>query len=228
MKKYFLPVIILISLLLSSSSLLGKKKWELEKTKCFNSSKTDCLKIMTRKTPGSSMKEFKGELIIHSSIDKIIKILKDHKSYPKWFKDCKRLDFVKKFNNNSIDFYSIFDADKFGVSARDVFFRCKYVVKKKKGMVVDFKIITNLVKEKQIKKELGQKNMPVKICSDCERISELKSLWHLEKIGDNKIKVLYQSLSNPEGWIPSSLANAFAIDQPFDTLLNLKKMSEKK
>ena len=185
---------------------------------------------MTRKNPNFSFKEFKGTLVLKSSMNKLIQILENIDQYPIWLKDCMRLELVYDHKKNLKDFYSVFDPKKTFVSSRDVFFRCKYeyIKNKKNKEVLDYKIKTTFLTEKEARKQLKGKKFPVKVCSDCERMGGLKSLWHLKKIGSNKIKVIYQTGSDPGGWIPIGLANKFAVEQPFHTLMNLKKIAEKK
>jgi len=55
----------------------------------------------------------------------------------------------------------------------------------------------------------------------------LKGFWHLEEIEPNLTKVTYQVLADPKN-IPAWLVNSGVVDQPYETLLNLKNMSEAK
>jgi len=54
------------------------------------------------------------------------------------------------------------------------------------------------------------------------RVTELHGHWRLEK-SDDALKITYQTEANPTGKIPAWVANAFVVDQPFNTLLNLKR-----
>ena len=54
------------------------------------------------------------------------------------------------------------------------------------------------------------------------RIPYLDGFWLLEKIDDNKTKVTYQVHADPGGTIPAWLANATAVNNPYETLRNMR------
>ena len=55
------------------------------------------------------------------------------------------------------------------------------------------------------------------------RIPYLSGYWLLEKQGANRTKVTYQVHADPGGSIPHWLANATAVNNPYETLKNMKK-----
>lgn len=52
----------------------------------------------------------------------------------------------------------------------------------------------------------------------------LKGFWRFIPEKEGRIKVIYQIHADPGGDIPSWLANAVAVDSPFNTLKNMLKM----
>ena len=58
---------------------------------------------------------------------------------------------------------------------------------------------------------------------ECVRVTELNGSWTLPQTSEGSLNVVYQTSADPAGDIPSWLANAFVVDQPYNTLKNLRE-----
>mgnify|MGYP000232109495 CR=1 FL=1 len=184
----------LFLLLFLSSSMAAP--WQLKKEQAG-------IKVYTRSVAGSNLDEFKGVATLPVSQEAIVAALKDVASLSKWLPDNKVARVLKQ-SPNHIYYYSVTDAP-FPVDDRDAILHFHFRPEGK-NMRVSIEGLPDYLPEEENR----------------VRIPSLKGFWYLEPKGAEQTQVTYQVLANPGGSIPAWLANATAVDQPFETLANLR------
>jgi hypothetical protein len=182
--------------LLSSIFLLPLGDWQLKKNE-------DGIKVYTRAVPNSALDEFKGVAAVNASVAQIEAVLKDVEAMPSWLPDNEVAELLKS-EGNVLYYYSVTDAP-FPVDDRDAILRFTFT---KEGNNLRVSLI-------------GLPDYKPAV-SGRVRIPQIEGFWLLEPLGANKTKVTYQVLANPGGSIPAWLANATAVDNPFNTLKGLR------
>ena len=56
------------------------------------------------------------------------------------------------------------------------------------------------------------------------RVKMIKGFWKFMPMGNGLVEVVYQVHNDPGGGLPSWLVNSVVVTQPYNTLLNMKKM----
>lgn len=176
--------------------------WTLEKDK-------NSIKVWTRKMSDSKLKEYKGSVVLNTTVEKLVSIFKDPKNHDKIFYKCRpgSVVVVKKVSDN--DFYTYMIINTPVVKDRDVV--THYVVS-----------APDAIGAITISLEGAPKLVPEK--DAFVRVPQMRGYWKFIPQGNGKVMILHQAYSSPGGSVPASLANSAAVDAPFDMLTNLKIM----
>ncbi len=176
--------------------------WSLEKNE-------NGIKVFTRKIANSNFKEFKAETIINTNLNTLCAVFDDTPNSTKWLYDCieaKKLKSITKFEG----FCYYIQRLPWPLSNRD------FIMKYKISQEPNTKVVT-------IKLENAQYYLAK---TDNVRVEILNGFWQFIPLNKTEIKVIFQMHSEPNGKIPSYVANTFVVDAPYNTIKNLKKMSE--
>lgn len=165
------------------------------------------IQIYTRSIEGSALDEFKGETILNVPLEKIVEKLKAVEEMKSWVPNCKEAKLLSL--EGSDQYHYIESSVPFPMKNRDTVFHFKY------------QTVENGIK---IQVEGKPDHIPPK--KGVVRMPSASGHWLLIVLEENKTAVTYQLHADPGGSIPSWLANATAVDMPFDTLKNLKKALE--
>ena len=186
------------------SSYLQSGKWKLEKNQ-------NNIKVYTRKTEDSKIKEFKAITTINTSVSTLINVLNDVEAYPEWIQDVKYTKTLKQITSNErYDYYEI--SVPWPLDNRDIIVHYK----------IEQDAQTNIVKAKITGKP---DYIPKK--SGVVRIEKAKGIWQFTPKENGKVQILYQFLGDPAGNIPAWIINLFIVDGPYKTLTNLKEFVKK-
>ena len=192
-------ILSLISILFVSSNIIAQN-WEKKADK-------DGVVVYTRSVAGSSFKEFKGETTVKSSLNALVALVDDHDAMINWMHNCSESKLLKRLNRTEGYNYTVTKAP-WPVTDRDVITKFSlHQDPKTKVVVITLKGEKDFIPEKSGK----------------VRVSDLKGKWQFEPLGNGNVKVTYQLHTEPSGSIPSSVANAFVVDLPFESLKNLRK-----
>jgi len=163
------------------------------------------VKVYTRKIEGSALKEFKGVTAIKTSLTSLVAVMDDTDSYTRWLHEVTQAKLLKAMNLKERITYTVIHAP-WPVSDRDTATYSKISQHPKT------KAVTILLQ--------GQPNayplQPGKV-----RVPALKGFWQFIPSSSGWVTVVYQVHSEPGGSIPDAIANATAIDIPYNTLLKL-------
>jgi hypothetical protein len=175
--------------------------WELQKN-------SQNIMIYTRTVEGSAIKEFKGTTKIKSNLSAFLGLLSDSKACPKWIHQCKFSKVLKVISQNERLNYNITDLP-FPVTDRDIVIHSK---------------VSQDPKTKTVTVRLINKRNYKKPVSGLVRVEKLSGYWKFKPLGNGYVQVTYQVHSEPGGSLPNWLINSGAVDMPFETLKNLKRI----
>lgn len=200
MNRISLFFITILSLALSSFTL-DEAAWTLEKNE-------NGISVYTRAYPNSSYKEFKAVMTVQASLSSLVALKNDFESYPQWYYECPEAKTLKVISS------------KEGIG---------YVTKKLpwpfdgRDMVVHYWVSQDMKdKSVTIKNVADPKYIPVK--EEWVRVYLLNGFWKFTPKGNGMVEIVYQLHVEPNGSIPSWLANSTVVDSPFNTFVKMKEM----
>ncbi|MFA9388219.1 MAG: hypothetical protein ACERKD_00340 [Prolixibacteraceae bacterium] len=184
--------------LLFVSSIVLCQNWEKEFER-------DGITVFTREVEGYSLKAFKGEMIMDTSINAIISILTDIARFPEWTYRTSSIELIKQENNQT--FYRTTTDTPPIIKNREAYFCNQLFRNPATGEV----IIT-------IKTYPADEPVP----DGFIRIEFSDGRWELTPIADEKTQIKFQVHADPGGFIPGWFANMVAVESPWITLKNLR------
>jgi hypothetical protein len=164
--------------------------------------------VYTQKVSGSPIDKFKGVAIINAPIERILPYIDDPKKCAEWIKYCKSDELLENLGN--------------GVTITRTITNMPWPLTNRDTIAKNVKTI----KDNTV--EIKFSSVHAKYPEDASliRIKELDGFWRLKPLAANKTEVTYEVLSNP-GNLPAWLVNMGVVDQPYDTLANLKAKTER-
>ncbi|MEM6719848.1 MAG: START domain-containing protein [Bacteroidota bacterium] len=189
-----------IACFLLTLPLLAQKDWKLKKEK-------DDIKIYVKSTESSSIKLFKAEMTVKSSLDLVFNTILDGDKLKDW--NYKALD--SKLLNKSPNEYLLWMALDlpWPVRNRDVVISCKV-----------FKITDDIVKI-----DIAAASDRYPESDDYLRMTQFEGYWLLEKVGEN-VKITHQMFGDPGGSIPNWFVNSTITRAPYNNFIALKERVE--
>ncbi len=191
--------------LLISLSIPSTEAWELQKD-------AKGIQIYTQQVEGSEFKAFRGTTTVNATPHQLLDILMDPESMPEWLHDCKKSELVKKVSDNEYYVYYVTDAP-WPVSDRDYVLHS--VIEKNArddSITIQFDAVAELKES----------------TDSCVRVTQIVGHWKFTPQSNTTSLIEYETHADPNGELPSWLANSFVIDQPYETLTNLKQKVENK
>jgi ribosome-associated toxin RatA of RatAB toxin-antitoxin module len=186
MKRLLLICFLVPTLLFSSFTPIGSDNtaWSLGKN-------SNGINIYTRAYPNSAYKEFKGVMTVKATMSCLLAIMKDVKSYPKWFHECPEANALKVLSFKEGYNYLTYKLP-WPLENRD--------------MVVHYWVSQDLNDKSVLIKTKGEGNYTT-AKEGWVRIQELNGFWKFTPKGDGMVEVHYQVHLEPNGSIPAWLAN---------------------
>ncbi len=203
MKKIRTISILLIMVLMGiSSSIAAKDSWKLVMNK-------KDIQVYTRPAEGCPLDEFMGTTVLNAPIETCARVLRDVKGQTEWMGDCLQSKVLKKFSENHVVAYNVLNGI-WPLSDRDLQIDTVFIE--------DFKAGHFTVKMKVYQESL------VPVTKKYVRITDFKATCKLERLDENRTKVIYINRVNPMAPVPSGVANMVVKKNPYKTLLGFKKM----
>lgn len=181
------------------ASFDNDSSWELKKDK-------DGISVYTRAVEGSSFAEFKGVVVVNSTLTAFVAMLKDVDSYPNWVNDCVEAKLLSA-NTKMEQVHYLVSNVPFPLDDRDMIVHLDYNMRSKTTLEIEISTLPFKVLEKE----------------NIVRIKEMKGIWIITQLNETEIQIQYQLHVNPSGSIPSWIANATVVDAPFYTLQNMRE-----
>lgn len=196
----FLALFQILFLLSTIEGYSQANGWELKKDQ-------NGIKVFVRDSEESSFDEFKATLTItNCRLQDALEVLQDVNSYEAWFPDCSNPKILKQIDEYH-DIHYIESISPWPVQNRwGIYEQTALLTLNNTKVEIVFKALPDYPKE----------------VSNMVRIKEAHGKWTLIET-NNELNVIYEFKGNPEGDIPSWIANAFVVKHPFETLTNFKK-----
>lgn len=180
------------------------QNWDLAKDK-------NGVKVYTRKIEGWGIKEYKVKMTVKASFSKVIATLKDVPGRYEWLHNTMEVREVER-SSEMIAIYNKVDAP-WPVSDRDNITKFSFSYPSSKTARVDMSVLKT------------HKKAP--IYKGIVRVDRIKGHWYIKDKGNGYIDVMQQCVAEPGGSIPDWLANSAVVDNPYNSMYNLKKYIEK-
>jgi len=161
--------------------------------------------VYLRSVPNSEIKEFKAEMKVKAPIKKIMSVLVDFRSYPKWIYANEGTYLIQNKENKDYIYYTAIKCPE-PVKDRDLVIQM---------IIEEWTDSKCLIKTEVLPKFIGEK--PNKI-----RVKQFHGMWELTKISETETLVVNQCFTDPEGKVPEWLVNMMISNGPFETLDNLR------
>ena len=167
------------------------------------------IKIYTRVRLGSPLKEFKGTMVVNSTISKLEKILDEVEQYPDWQTSITISNVVKSVSDSSR--YVQFLSDlPWPITSREA---VALMTKKKQT-------------QSSLRYEFDGSADVIAPTEDYIRIKSTEGYWQFNLLANGKIRVTQSFFGDPAGSLPDWVINLFIVDAPLETFKNLKSLSE--
>ncbi len=174
--------------------------WKLEK-------EADGISIYTASVEGSDFKAFRAVMEVTASLNQMVSMHTDPDNISEWLYDCKKSELIKKVKDNEFYIYYVSDAP-WPVQDRDYVLHSvitqdpdTYVA------MINFKSETSITKNSE----------------ECVRMAEVTGYWQFKPLKAGKVRIEYQVHADPNGALPSWLANAAVVEQPFETMKTIRQ-----
>lgn len=172
----------------------------------------DGISVYTKTKNDSDFKAFRGEVVVESNIETILGVINDVESMENWLHECSKSQILNRKNENEVIVYQETNAP-WPVSDRSFILKMT-TERSHEGKQAEI-LFTAIIESDS--DDASQVNN-----EDCVRVTELDGRWLLEQVSETSVHILYETSADPAGSIPAWLANAFVVDQPFNTLKNLR------
>ena len=172
-------------------------EWELAKEK-------DGLKVFTRKSTKSTMKDAKAVLNIDASTTEIVSVIRDYGNYNKWMDRCEKVEIIKRISNDQCYLHYYTEAP-WPVSDRDNVALWTLTPKGEGRYFITIEADPDYVDE----------------IDGYVRIPYSYSTWTIEPNANGGSKVVHYNSAEAGGGMPGWMANMGVIDYPFNTLSGL-------
>ncbi len=192
---------VLFILLMISNPLIAQE-WELEKDK-------GGIKVFTRKVEGYAIKEYKAITTLKTTIEDLVKLMKNHEDLKSWFVKCPISKRLKKVSEDEYYVYFLNDAP-WPVSDRDNITKMTFELLDNGTQLIHLQGIPDYLPKK----------------SGVVRLPRMEAKWMFEPQANGMVKVTQQVLADLGGKVPGWLVNLAIVEAPHETLSNLKKRVE--
>lgn len=182
----------------------GQEPWKLIKDKMG-------IQVFTRTNTVSSFKEFKAIMQIEAEVNQFLAVLYDVKGLTEWGYNIKESKLINRPNNLSQTYYAVAKApwpykDRDGIYLNQINWN-----KESKVLLVDIEIL----------------EQDFEMNEDYVRMDGY-GYWQIKAVSDSKMEVVFQMQIDPGGSIKAWLANMFVTDSPYETMLGLRNIIQKK
>ncbi len=199
MKRVFFAALFLLGFI--SNSFAAEYPWRLKKNE-------QGIQVRVRKVEDSPILEYKGTVVVDASMDKVVAFYEDTKRMTEWFHQCSESKMLEqKSPDDKILYFAI--RMPWPVSDRDsVYERVRTKDPATGAMEYHASVRPNVYPLQN-----GRIRMP-----------RVKGIWRFTPLPDGRTEVYYQQHGDVGGYIPAWLVNQLAVNIPFNTLLNLRRL----
>ncbi|AIV52731.1 START domain protein [Burkholderia pseudomallei MSHR7498] len=163
----------------------------------------DGVKVYVRNVEGSPLREFRGEIQLDSTPEKVVEVLRDADDFSKWMPNVVASKLLKATSNEQ--YHYLESKAPWPVTNRDGVYHFTYSRGEGGTVIVRVEAAPDYVPPRDGK----------------VRIPEANGQWKLVP-NSQGVSVTYQMHMSSGGAIPSWLANQAVVDTPYDTLKALR------
>ncbi len=199
--KAIITFLFLFNFFFSSVLNAEPSPWQLRET-------IEGIPVYTRKVEGSPILEYKANVIMDAPMPKVIALFEDEKQIRRWYYQCVRSELVQNEGPKQEVIYLILHLP-WPVAPRDFVFRRTKFEDLAHG-TISYSLTA-----------LPERLPTVK---GMVRVQSIKSLWRFKSLPKGQTELYFQQHTDPAGSIPSSIINQLAVETPFFTLKNFRKL----
>lgn len=188
----------LLSLALPSA--LTSAPWELKRSE-------NGIQVFVRSVDDSRIREIRSVTTVLSSLSSLVALVEDMASAHQWVPYCREQRVLAKISDVETFTYTA-SALPWPLSDRDA------VVHNWRSQMPDRTVV--------IRFEGAPDYMPE--VPGLIRIRRISGFWQFRPLGSGAVEVIYQILSEPAGNVPDWMVNSGVVDQPYNTILNMRNM----
>lgn len=177
--------------------------WQLEKH-----DKTLGIKVYTRAMPGSDLRAFRGEMTIASTLTAPVALIEDTQRAPQWMHNCGIVEIIEYKQPGEAISYVITEAP-WPVSDRDT---------------IVHSVASQDPETKTVRIDVTARNDVFPANEEFIRITHMTGFWSFTPRDNGLIDVVYQVHAEPNGGLPSWLANSVVVDTPYYTMKNMQRL----
>ena len=194
---------ILMSLCLLCSYCIQAQTWDYIKEK-------NGIKIYTRTPEYSSFKCFKGETILHATMQETGMYVGNVKNFNWWDKNIRELKVIESESDKHVKYYFIYDVP-WPLNDRDICVEVFITIDTASGVkVVYAKPLPGVIPERD----------------DIVRIKNYWQKWTLTPIGNNSVHAVLEGFVDPAGSVPAWLYNMVIVETPLKVMGGIKQRVE--
>lgn len=193
--QFGLFILILAIFLTNNVAFAKKHGWELVKN-------SQTIKIYKKHNNTTKLNQIKAELVVQSSLSGFILFIQDTANISNWLANATHSQILEQITPTKNVFITYFNG-VWPIKARDMVIESEFI--QHKDMTIDI-----------IAKDASDK---VPASPNTIRVTVEHAKWHIAKIQNtDNIKVRYEFSVNPNGTIPSWLANKMTLSSVLNTL----------
>lgn len=192
------PAVMFVASFGLAAAANAEAPWSLKK-------EADGIKVYTRVVPSSALREFRGEVEVAASPERVVQVLKDAGAFRKWMPDVVKSELLKSTDTDQ--YHYLENAAPWPVSHRDGIYHFTY--QRSSDAIATVRVRVEAVPNYQPERD------------GIVRVPRAEGAWTLVPTSKGT-NVAYQMLAVPGGSIPNWLANQTVVDTPFKTLKGLR------
>lgn len=189
--------------LLFSYVAIAENQWQLEKE-----DEERGIRVFTREVEGSDLKAFRGEMSFKTTLTAPVALIEDTKRAPEWMHNCGVVEIIDDIKPGEAISYMITKAP-WPVSDRDT---------------VVHSLATQDPKTLAVRVDVEARNDVFPANDDYIRITTMKGFWSFTPNSEGLVDIVYEVHAEPNGGLPSWLANSVVVDTPYNTMKNMQKL----
>ena len=181
------------------------QKWDFIKEK-------EGIKIYTRKDPGSVLKSFRGEVDLHTGMDKVCNLIGNVKNVDWWDKNLREINVLLYEKDKHIQYYLVYGAP-WPVTDRDLCVDATITTDPVTGIRTIYSApLFNVIPENP----------------EYVRIKNYWQKWVIQDMQNGTIHVYLEGYVDPAGSVPNWIYNMVITDTPLKIMRGIKQRLEKK
>lgn len=203
MKKVLSGLLVFCVLGFSVPAFAAEHPWMLKKDK-------DGIRVSVRKVEGSAFLEYQAVVVVDTPLEEVVRLYeeKENGRMPEWFHQCKEVRLLEtRSPEDKLYYFVLWMPPPF--RTRDLVYR-RLRTTDPPGNVVEYKV-----------RAMPELFPPQ---HDKIRMPSADGYWRLSRHGEGKTEVYYRQHSDMGGTVPAWLVNLLAVNMPYNTLANFRRL----